>query len=63
MKIFPKIYKIPRALAAWAAVRQFPTARLDSRRTVEGQTRGVVGSRVAHMWHTNMGVARCYTRV
>ena len=28
-----------------------------------GRTRGVVGSLVAHMWYTNMGVARCYTRV
>ena len=63
MNIFPKIYKIPRARAAWGAMRQFPTAQLDSRRTVGGQTRGVVGSRVAHMWYTNMGVARCYACV
>ena len=35
----------------------------SSRRTAGGQTRGVVGSRVAHMWYTNMGVARCYARV
>ena len=63
MKFFPKIYKIPRARAAWGAMRQFPTTQLDSRRTVGGQTRGVVGSRVAHMWYTNMGVARCYACV
>ena len=59
----PKIYKIPRARPAWGAMRQFPTARLESRRTVGGQTRGVVGSRVARMWYTNMGVARCYACV
>jgi hypothetical protein len=28
-----------------------------------GQTRGVAGSCVAHMWHANMGVAPCYARV
>ena len=59
----PKIYEIPRARAAWGAMRQFPTTQLDSRRTVGGQTRGVVGSLVAHMWYTNMGVARCYACV
>ena len=62
MNFFRKFTK-SRARAAWGAMRKFPTAQLDSRRAVRGQTRGVVGSRVAHMWYTNMGVARCYTRV
>jgi hypothetical protein len=43
-----KIYEIPRAWAAWGAMRQFPIAQLDSRRTVGGQTRGVV----ARVWYT-----------
>jgi hypothetical protein len=28
-----------------------------------GANEGVVGSRVAHMWYTKMGVARCYACV
>ena len=59
----PKIYEIPRARAAWGAMRQFPTTQRDSRRTVGGQSGGVVCSRVTHMWYTNMGVARCYACV
>jgi hypothetical protein len=58
-KFPPRKFTKSRARAAWGAMRQFPTAQLDSRRTVGCQTRGVVGSLVAHMWYTNMGVARC----
>ena len=49
----PRKFTKSRARAAWGVMRQFPIAQLDSMRTVGGQTRGVVGSRVAHMWYTN----------
>ena len=37
----------------------YSLGEIVGRKTVGGQTRGVVCSRVAHMWYTNMGVACC----
>ena len=54
MNFFSKIYKIPRARAAWGAMRQFPTAQLDSRRTMGGPNEGrgglACGTHVAHQY-------------